>query len=134
MEPITVNLPDLSAFGPHGYMVGHIVAALIFGAYAFRQIALAGRCKGNSCNDRSDSQTQEQRSQAVVGDSHIWRGAITGIIGIANVILVLVMSGHMFFEALNKANPTTSSVTASSPQSTLCSCYPVEPITLGEEG
>lgn len=111
MEPITINLDGLSEFfaqfGPHGYVFGHAIAAMLFGVFAFRQIALAGKCKGKSCNHQGDAQTQGQRQEGMVGDSHIWRAAITGVVGVANVFIVIVMSANLFIAALERANPQT---------------------------
>lgn len=113
MEPVTINLPDFSAlaeqFGPFGYLLGHIVAALIFGAFAFRQISLAGKCHSEGCSDMNNAKTREEKARSAVGDSHIWRGAITGVIGFVNVIMVILLSGQLFDAALNKVNPRIAS-------------------------
>ncbi len=108
MDPVTINFDGLNEFfaqfGPHGYVMGHAIAAMIFGVFSFRQITMAGRCKGESCHHGSDSQTEEQAARAIVGDSHIWRAAITGVIGAANLAVAITMSVNLFFAALERAN------------------------------
>ncbi len=127
MDPVTINFDGLNGFltqfGPHGYVIGHVLAALFFGAFAFRQISLAGACKGKACHHGSDNQTKEQAAQRVVGESHVWRAAITSVIGVANVVIAIVMSANLFIAALEKANPTASTSTATTASATTVSMY-----------
>lgn len=117
MEPVTINLEGLSEFGPFGYLIGHTLAALFFGIIAFRHSALAGKCKGEGCRgDRSESE-----AQGMVANSHIWRAAISGFLGLANAVAVIVMSVNLFVASLEKANAgsdsqTATTLTANKPQ------------------
>lgn len=108
MDPVTINLEGLSEFGPFGYLIGHTLAALFFGIIAFRQTSLAGKCKGEGCQD-------------MVANSHICRAVTGGVLGLANAIVVIVMSVNLFVASLDKANSTTASMTTS--KVTLCSPY-----------
>lgn len=119
MDPATINFDGLNEFfaqfGPHGYVVGHAVAAMIFGAFAFRQIALAGKCKGEACHHVSNNQTKEEAAQGIMGDSHIWRAGTTGVIAVANLAVVIAMSANLFDTALERANLQPTVSTASHP-------------------
>lgn len=109
MDPVTINLPDLTQFGPLGYLAGHLMAAMFFGVLTWRQIGAAGVCYGKSCSDTNlDAQNQEQKQQREIGwemgDAHVARSIVGGIIGIVNIIVVICMSVQMFSQALERAD------------------------------
>lgn len=105
MDPVTINLPDLTQFGPLGYLAGHLMAAMFFGVLTWRQIGAAGVCYGKSCSDTNlDAQNQEQKQQGDMGDAHVARSIVGGIIGTVNIIVVICMSVQMFSQALERAD------------------------------
>jgi len=104
MDPVTINLPDLTQLGPMGFLVGHLVAAIFFGIAAWRQIGAAGVCYGRSCSPTNSSQSQEEKRQEMMAGSHVARSVVGGVIGVVNVIIVMFMSTQMFSRALEKAD------------------------------
>lgn len=94
MEPVTINLEGLSEFGPLGYILGHLAAGMFFGAIAWRNIACAGSCYDNS--------------QTYRGNTHIARSVASGVLSLASLIILFVMSGQLFYQAVQKSSQTAS--------------------------
>ena len=112
MEPFTINFDGLSEFatqfGPLGYVFGHLAAAMFFGIIAWRNIFAAGICHGNNCPKGADEQ-QNAHQQQMQGNAHVARSVVSGIIGVVNVVIVIVMSAQLFMAALEKATQVASS-------------------------
>jgi len=104
MEPITVQLPNLSGFGPFWYLLAHLAVAIFLIIIAFRNIAAAGKY-GSSAVNATHSQEQTY-SYPEKMNSHIARAIISGIFGIVNIIVVICMSAQLFHKSVEAVYPS----------------------------
>lgn len=96
MEPVTINFEGFNEFatqfGPYGHLVGHAIVAMFFGMIAWRQIAAAGVYFAKY--ERADDQ---------IGSSHVVRAVASGVVCLASLIMVIVISANLFAASMNKA-------------------------------
>lgn len=87
MEPVTINLDGFNEFvtqsGPFGYIVIHAIVGISFAILAWRAALAAGKC-------------WDAQNRGNEGCAYVWRAALSGLIGVANIIAVMAMSFQMF--------------------------------------
>ena len=99
MEPITVQLPNLSSFGPFWYLFAYFASAIFLLVFAFRNISAAGKYGRSFCEQNNKFSYPEKMN------SHIARAVISGIFGVASIIVALAMSCQLFNKSVEKEYP-----------------------------
>lgn len=107
MDPVTISFNGLNEFltqfGPFGYLIGHMIAAAFFGFLSWRNIAAAGACHGAASGIGDTDDQRFHHKKKMEGNSHIARSITSGIVGLGNLVIVIVISMNLFLQSFEMA-------------------------------